>query len=230
MGKGLVGWIKGQWDGEGASAPLCSLIPVPNPSLSHPCSSPGPPRRCPGNTWLPGCRDAAPENFPAVPAPAASAAATSSSSVAPCGQGPGCITGICHRDHLTSHIPVLGTPWGSPGLEALGQAHQGEEQEQLHVGSSRKMCLQSRPRSLYPGSGVWPEAPIRKANCSWDGYQNALKEDRGGMSSWGIPYSWGNSDHGCVGMGGKHSRLFCGSWCECRVVCPLNPLIPCWRV
>lgn len=94
---------------------------------------------------------------------------------------------MSHRDHPTSHIPILGTPWGSPGLEALGQAHQGEEQEQLHGGSSRKMCLQSQLRSLYPRSGVWPEAPIRKANCSWDGYQNVLKEGGGGMSSWGIP-------------------------------------------
>lgn len=175
-----VGWGR-------SHVPLCSLIPVPNPSPSHPCSSPGAPQRCPGNTWQPGCRDAASGNSPATLAPAASAAATSSSSAAPCGQGPGCITGMSHRDHPTSHIPILGTPWGSPGLEALGQAHQGEEQEQLHGGSSRKMCLHSRLRSLYPRSGVWPEAPIRKANCSWDGYQNVLKEGGGGNVKLGDP-------------------------------------------
>lgn len=217
MGKGLVEWITGQWDGIGASVPLCSLIPVSNPSPSHPCSSPGAPQRCPGNTWQPGCRDAAPGNSPAIPAPAASAAATSSSSGAPCGQGPGCITGMCHWDHPVSHIPVLGTPWGSPGHEALGQAHQGEEQEQLHGGSSRKMCLRSRPRSLYPGSGVWPEAPIRKANCSWDGYQNVLK--RGGNVKPGDPripggiqatsmLGWAGCTPGySVGAGGN-ARLF----------------------
>lgn len=137
---------------------------------------------------------------------------------------PGCITGIIpHPTSLFWGPP----PRGSPGLEALGQAHQGKEQEQLHGGSSRKMCLRSRPRSLYPGSGVWPEAPIRKANCSWDGYQNALKEGGGNVKQGDPPIPGGNSGHGDVGMGGKHSRLFCGSWWECRVVCPLSPLIPC---
>lgn len=43
IGKGKGEWIRGQWDGEGASGHPCSLIPAPNPSPSHPCSSPGAP-------------------------------------------------------------------------------------------------------------------------------------------------------------------------------------------
>lgn len=112
MGKGLVEWITGQWDGIGASVPLCSLIPASNPSPSHPCSSPGAPQRCPGNTWQPGCRDAAPGNSPAIPAPAASAAATSSSSGALCGQGPGCINWDVPLGSPRIPHPCFGDPLG----------------------------------------------------------------------------------------------------------------------
>lgn len=148
MGKGLVGWIKGQWGGEGASAPLCSLTPVPNPSPSHPCSSPGPPQRCLGNTWQTGCRDAASENFPAIPAPAASAAATSSSSVAPCGRGPGCITGMCHRDHPTSLF--LGLPGAHLVWRPWARPTRARSRSSFMVGAQGKCASDPGPAPYIP--------------------------------------------------------------------------------
>lgn len=77
-GKGLRGWVRGQWPrGLGAS-----------PSCSRPCSSAGARRRGEwGSTWRPGCRGAASGSNPASHAPSGPAAGTSPSSGGPWGAG-----------------------------------------------------------------------------------------------------------------------------------------------